>query len=56
MSSEPRYDSLKFTVEVRCGDIFINGEFVDQLQWTSDAIGNTITWWLDGRPKEEEET
>lgn len=44
----------KFEVEIRNGDVFINGEFVDQLRWTSDSVGMAIAWWLDGCPEVEE--
>lgn len=37
----------EFTVKVDCGDVFINGEFVNQLCWNSDSIGMTVTNWLN---------
>ena len=39
---------LEFTVKVKCGDVFINGEFVSQLCWDNDSIGYAITNWLNG--------
>lgn len=43
---------MKFTVEVKDGEVYIDGEFVSQLCWTPDAIGQAIAWWL---AKDEEE-
>lgn len=39
---------MEFTVKVFDGEVYINGEFVDQLCWDGDAIGSAIAGWLNG--------
>ena len=36
----------KILVEVKDGDVFINGEFASQLCWDEDSIGYAVAEWL----------
>ncbi len=45
---------MKFSVAVKCGDVFINGKFVSQLCWSNEAIGMAITAWLNGEADVED--
>ena len=44
-----------FTVEIDCGDVFINGNFYRQLCWTPDAVAFAIEDYLNGVPADGEE-
>lgn len=54
---------MEFTVRVEDGDVYINDEFVNQLCFSSDAIGSAIAEWLyqleckdsDGEEYEDED-
>ena len=43
----------KFEVEIKMGDLFINGRFVSQLNWNADSVGMSITRWLENGYEEE---
>ena len=38
---------LEFTVKVINGEVYVNGEYVEQLCWDADSIGIAIAMWLD---------
>ena len=38
---------MKFEVEVINGEVYINGDFVSQLCWDSDAVGYAVASWLE---------
>ena len=44
----------KMLVEVKDGDVFINGEFASQLCWDEDSIGYAVAEWLKRNNEEED--
>ena len=44
----------KILVEVKDGDVFINGEFASQLCWDEDSIGYAVAEWLKHNNEEED--
>ena len=43
----------KMLVEVKDGDVFINGEFASQLCWDEDSVGYAVAEWLKRNNEEE---
>ena len=52
---EEMVEDQKFTVEINCGDVFIDGKFVSQLCWNPDSVGYAIASYLRGVVDEGEE-
>ena len=44
---------MEFTVKVINGEVFINNEYVEQLCWDADAIGNAVANWINEQEKED---
>lgn len=47
--------SNNFNVQVKDGEVYVNGEFVAQLCWDEDAVGFAVAEWLKQEPSEEGE-
>ena len=43
----------KMLVEVKDGDVFINGKFASQLCWDEDSIGSAVAEWLKHNNEED---
>lgn len=50
-----RKRKMKFVVELNCGDVYINGEFVSQLCFDSQSVGYAISAWLEEQEDMENE-
>ena len=46
-------ENEKILVEVKDGDVFINGEFASQLCWDEDAVGFAVAEWLKHNNEED---
>ena len=44
----------KILVEVKDGDVFINGKFASQLCWDEDSIGSAVAKWLKYNNEEKD--
>ena len=42
------FEKKQFLVELDCGDVLIDGQYVAQLCWDEDSIGAAIASWLKG--------
>ena len=48
LNLEPKnISNVKFTVEVKNGDVFIDGKFISQLCWTTDSVGYAVMNYLN---------
>lgn len=44
---------MEFTVKITNGEVFINGEYVSQLCFDSEAIAFAIANWLDSDTEDD---